>query len=570
MNAERLLAHFERISEAPDAIARLRRFILDLAVRGKLVEQDPEDEPAEELLICIAKHNKSSLSTASDKSLFPFELPTGWTHTTFRTLVQSSGSGWSPKALDTPREGNEWGILKVSAVSWDQFRPEANKQILPGTQPKPQAVVRKGDFLISRANTAELVARAVIVDSEPVNLMMSDKIVRLELVDLCEPKYILINNNHSTFSRSYYADRATGVSPSMKNVTRDVILDLPIPLPPLAEQHRIVAKVDELMALCDQLEAARQQRQQGRERLVAATLQRLNQPAEDPASFHKDASFALQVLPSLTTTPAQIKQLRQTILNLAVRGKLVEQDPEDEPAEELLKAISLDSLKSKGRKTTAAGCPGIAIEGSFAVPDSWAWTLLGGIGDWGSGSTPPRGRADYYSGDISWFKSGELGDNKSLSDSEEKITHLALGECSFRNNKPGDILVAMYGATIGKLAILAEEAVTNQAVCACTPCWGVDTQYLYLFLLAKRDDFRLASEGGAQPNISKVKIVNTPVPLPPLAEQHRIVAKVEELMALCDQLEQQLNQADQQRLRLLEAVLAEALVEPEQALASLA
>ena len=114
------------------------------------------------------------------------------------------------------------------------------------------------------------------------------------------------------------------------------------------------------------------------------------------------------------------------------------------------------ALQSKGRRTTAAVCSGIAIEGSFKVPGSWVWTLLGGIGDWGSGSTPPRGRADYYSGDISWFKSGELGDNKSLSDSEEKITHLALGECSFRLNKPGDILIAMYGATIGKLAILAE------------------------------------------------------------------------------------------------------------------
>jgi type I restriction enzyme S subunit len=257
----------------------------------------------------------------------------------------------------------------------------------------------------------------------------------------------------------------------------------------------------------------------------------------------------------ISDAPDAIPRMRRFILDLAVRGKLVEQDPEDEPAEELLKAISLDSLQSKGRRATAAGFPGIAIKGSFAVPDSWVWTLLGGIGDWGSGSTPPRGRADYYSGDISWFKSGELGDNKSLSDSEEKITHLALGECSFRNNKPGDILIAMYGATIGKLAILAEEAVTNQAVCACTPCWGVDTQYLYLFLLAKRDDFRLASEGGAQPNISKVKIVNTPIPLPPLAEQHRIVAKVDELMALCDQLEAARQQWEQGRERLMAATL---------------
>ena len=268
-----------------------------------------------------------------------------------------------------------------------------------------------------------------------------------------------------------------------------------------------------------------------------------------------NAERLLEHFETISETPDAVARMRRFILDLAVRGKLVEQDPEDEPAEELLKAISLDSLQSKGRKTTAAGCPGIAIEGSFAVPDSWAWTLLGGIGDWGSGSTPPRGRADYYSGDISWFKSGELGDNKSLSDSEEKITHLALGECSFRNNKPGDILVAMYGATIGKLAILAEEAVTNQAVCACTPCWGVDTQYLYLFLLAKRDDFRLASEGGAQPNISKVKIVNTPVPLPPLAEQHRIVAKVDELMALCDQLEAARQEREQGRVRLMAATL---------------
>ena len=260
------------LTTTPAQIKLLRQTILNLAVRGKLVEQDPEDEPAEELLNFITKHKRASLPTTTDESPFPFELPSGWVNTTLRSLVESSCSGWSPKTLDSPREGDEWGILKVSAVSWDRFRPEANKQVLPGTQPRPQAVVRKGDFLISRANTAELVARAVVIDSEPVNLMMSDKIVRLELAELCEPKYILINNNHTSFARNYYAGRATGVSPSMKNVTRDVILDLPIPLPPLAEQHRIVAKVDELMALCDQLEQQLSQADQQRRRLLEAVL----------------------------------------------------------------------------------------------------------------------------------------------------------------------------------------------------------------------------------------------------------------------------------------------------------
>jgi len=266
------------ISTTPAQIKQLRQTILNLAVRGKLVEQDPEDEPADELLRFITRHKSSSSQASSHESPLPFDLPTGWTHATLRTLVVSSSSGWSPKTLDTPRDGNEWGILKVSAVSWDQFRPEANKQVLPGTQPRPQAIVRKGDFLISRANTAELVARAVVVESEPVNLMMSDKIVRLEIVELCEPKYILINNNYSSFSRRYYAERATGVSPSMKNVTRDVILDLPVPLPPLAEQHRIVAKVDELMGLCDQLEQQLSHVDQQRRRLLEAVLDQALSP----------------------------------------------------------------------------------------------------------------------------------------------------------------------------------------------------------------------------------------------------------------------------------------------------
>lgn len=162
-------------------------------------------------------------------------------------------------------------------------------------------------------------------------------------------------------------------------------------------------------------------------------------------------------------------------------------------------------------------------------------------------------------GGISWLKSGELGDSLNLTGSEETVSEKALAKCSFRMNKPGDILIAMYGATIGKLAILAEEAVTNQAVCGCTPFTGISNRYMFLFLLANREAFRASSEGGAQPNISKEKIVNTAFPLPPTAEQHRIVAKVDALMALCDRLEAALTTTDTTRTRLLEALLHEAL-----------
>jgi type I restriction enzyme S subunit len=145
--------------------------------------------------------------------------------------------------------------LKVSAVSWDKFNPDENKQLLPGATFPESAQVYMGDFLISRANTSELLAKCVIVEKQPKNIILSDKIVRLYITKYCEKKFLCFVNNHSTYARSYYASKGSGTSDSMKNVSRPIIYALPIPLPPLAEQHRIVARVDELMALCDQLEA---------------------------------------------------------------------------------------------------------------------------------------------------------------------------------------------------------------------------------------------------------------------------------------------------------------------------
>jgi type I restriction enzyme S subunit len=195
--------------------------------------------------------------------------------------VAHSDAGWSPKTQDHPRSGDEWGVLKVSAVSWDKFRAWENKQVLPGTEPRLQAEVKQGDFLISRANTAELIARAVLVAEPPFKLMMSDKIVRLRLSADINHRFVWIVNNYADFAREHYIQHASGVSPSMKNVSRDVILSLPLPLPPLAEQHRIVAKVDELMALCDRLEASLTATASTRRRLLDALLAEALAPAKD-------------------------------------------------------------------------------------------------------------------------------------------------------------------------------------------------------------------------------------------------------------------------------------------------
>jgi len=154
-----------------------------------------------------------------------------------------------------PRSDDNWGVIKVSAVSWDLFEPGENKQLMSGVVPRENARIREGDFLISRANTSELVGKCVVVCREPANLMLSDKIVRLRLATDISKRFLAMVNNHADYARDYYASNASGTSLSMKNVSREVIYSLSIPIPPLAEQHRIVAKVDELMALCDALEA---------------------------------------------------------------------------------------------------------------------------------------------------------------------------------------------------------------------------------------------------------------------------------------------------------------------------
>ncbi|EDK0267467.1 restriction endonuclease subunit S [Salmonella enterica] len=235
-----------------------------------------------------------------------------------------------------------------------------------------------------------------------------------------------------------------------------------------------------------------------------------------------------------------IKKLRELILELAVRGKLVPQDSNDEPASELLRGMKKqqeDLIKEKKIKKPKKLPPIDEILESISIPQGWELCYLNDIGDWGAGATPNRTNSGYYGGNIPWFKSGELSEDY-ITDSEEHITALALKECSLRDNQPGDVLIAMYGATVGKTSILNTRSTSNQAVCACTPFDGLSNQYLLTFLKASKRVFTSMGAGGAQPNISKEKIVATQFALPPLKEQLRIVEKVEQLMSLCDQLEQ--------------------------------
>lgn len=260
------------------------------------------------------------------------------------------------------------------------------------------------------------------------------------------------------------------------------------------------------------------------------------------------------------------KQLKNSILQWAIQGKLVPQNPKDEPASKLLERIaasrngatachpernavkSKDLKKKKSTPTSRiyrengvwyeqvgnAEPKDISDDIPFEIPENWAWTRMGNIGSWGAGATPAKGNPAFYKdGVIPWLVTGELN-NSVVTETKTKVSKIALEKCSLRLCKPGDVLIAMYGATIGKLAIAGIELTTNQACCACSPHYDYN-KYLFYFLMASKSDLIKRGEGGAQPNISKEKLVNYLMPFPPLAEQKRIVAKLEQVLPLADE-----------------------------------
>jgi type I restriction enzyme S subunit len=379
MNAKRLLKQYHRIADAPDAIARLRRFILDLAVRGKLVSQDHSDEPASELLKRI-KREKARLVNAGaikkEKPLLPvdedaeFGIPSAWRWTRLGTLTSYIQRGKSPIYATS----NGSLVVSQKCVQWRGLDLTVAKQVtLESLADYEEArFLCDGDLLWNSTGTGTI-GRVIRLVGPPTKLVCDSHVTVVRCLEV-DPEYI------RTWLRSDYVyalieDRAAG-STNQVELTAQMAINQVVPLPPLAEQHRIVAKVDALMALCDRLEAARTAREATRDRLAAASLARLNAPNSE--TFRDDVRFALDALPAFTTRPDQIKQLRQTILNLAVRGKLVPQDPNDEPASELLKQIAREiaSYSKANRLGQTHAEPIVGDDVPFSAPLGWQWTRL--------------------------------------------------------------------------------------------------------------------------------------------------------------------------------------------------
>jgi type I restriction enzyme S subunit len=238
--------------DGSDDVVDFKQALRELAIIGHLSKRTEED--VENYLRQLSKF-KSVKRTAKLKEVeSDIVLPKGWRWVLLEDLIYSSDSGWSPKCNPTPREKGEWGVLKVSAVTWGKFKSEENKALPLNLKARPEHEVKPFDFMLSRANTAELVAKSVIAPVDvPEKLMMSDKIIRLNFIDDdLKPWVNLVNN--SKISRKYYKHNATGTSDSMRNVSRKVIHELAVPLPPKSEQEKILEKLKYLDLYCDRLE----------------------------------------------------------------------------------------------------------------------------------------------------------------------------------------------------------------------------------------------------------------------------------------------------------------------------
>ncbi|MEI8395303.1 MAG: restriction endonuclease subunit S [Rhodospirillaceae bacterium] len=564
MNAELLLEHFHRIGDAPDAVPRLRRFILDLAVRGKLVPQDPRDEPASVLLNRIAAEKarlvKSGMmrppkAVASIEEP-PFKVPHNWSWSRIAQI------GFiSPR--NEAEDKTEASFVPMTMISSDYGVGHKHEIREWNEIKKGYTHFAEGDVGLAKITPCFENGKSTVFRGLTGGLGSGTTELHIARPVFISPDYILIFLKCPHFIEAGIP-RMTGTA-GQKRVPTEYFAYSPFPLPPLAEQHRIVAKVDELMALCDRLEAARTERETKRDRLTAASLARLNTPDPDPDTFADHARFALDNLPAITTRRDQVKQLRQTILNLAVRGKLVPQDPNDEPASALLNRIA----KTKGRTRH----PVVTIDSDaepYPVPGSWKWASLDELiiaGPQNGISPKPTRREDApkaitltatTSGvfNPAYFKRVEAN----IPDTSE--FWLADGDLLFQRGNTRDYvgMAAVYNGppkTFLFPDLIMKVRVSNI----------ISLRFIHIASVAPPSrSFLSENASGAQttmPKINQGTLVSLPLPLPPLAEQHRIVAKVDELMALCDRLEASIGNGDDTRSRLLAALLHDALAEPE-------
>ena len=552
-------------------IKKLRELILELAVRGKLVPQDANDEPASELLKRIQAEKAKLIAEGQikkDKPLppipdevKPFDLPNGWAYSNLGDVVEIVRGITFPgnEKSKVPATGRI-ACLRTSNVQ-DQIEWDDILYIGEEFVSREDQLLKPRDIVMSMANSRELVGKVALV-GEKINQKTTFGgflgVLRPFLID---PRFVmsLLRTPHT---REMLIDSASQTT-NIANVSLAKLRPLFFAIPPLAEQHRIVAKVDELMAMCDQLEQQQTHSIEAHQTLVASllgTLTRVESQQEFSAAWARIASH----FDTLFTTEASIDQLKQTILQLAVMGKLVPQVLNDEPASALLQRIQTEKAKliAEGKIKKDKLLPPITDdEKPFELPQGWTWARFPELGEFGRGKSKHRPRNEpklFNPGIYPLVQTGEVARANNVIDEY----HSKYSEAGLAQSKmwPAGTLCITIAANIADSAMLGFDACFPDSVVGFIPCEPLsDTRYFLAFMKTARENLLKFAPSTAQKNINLEILESVLIPLPPLKEVFRIVAKVDELMALCDALKARLADAQTIQLHLADAIVEQAV-----------
>jgi type I restriction enzyme S subunit len=550
-------------------IKKLRELILELAVRGKLVPQDPNDEPASELLKKIAaeraqlvldgKINKQKPLPTIAENEKPFELPEGWEWTFLGELSSNIHYGYTASAEP---ENKGIRLLRITDIQEDKV----NWKTVPGceiTDKKSEGyLLEDNDILIAR--TGGTIGKSYLVENIDVRAVFASYLIRVKRISAMYSPYIKTYLGSAVYWKQLY-DNAAGTG--QPNVNATALKQLLVPIPKLEEQHRIVAKVDELMALCDQIEAQTEASIDAHKTLVEVLLATLTD-AKDADELNDNWQTISQHFDVLFTTQASIDQLKQTILQLAVMGKLVKQDLKDEPASKLLERIASEKqqlIKDGKIKKQKPLSPITEEEKPFVLPSGWEWAYLNSLLPQfqnGASSRGDKGGKDVIVLRLADIKNWKvsLNDTRTLEIAEETIKRYSL--------KKGDVLIIRVNGSadiVGRFITCESDLDTIYCDHFIRMNFPIECLFTpYLFLLGSSDLIRsrianLFVSTAGQKTVNQTHIGTLPISLPPFAEQERIVEKVDELMALCDSLKERLNQAQTTQLHLTDAIVEQAL-----------
>ena len=562
------------LAGAPNSIKKLRKLILELAVRGKLVPQDPSDEPASELLMRIAeekarlvaegkiKKQKALAEIAEEK--MSFDLPAGWCWTSLNEIAAMRGG--STPSMSKPGFWN-------GDIPWVSPKDMHDGDITDSELKVTQLALEKTSLELVPLGSILLVGRSGILKRKlPAQITAVPCTINQDLkaISPFQPQpsnyvQLLLRGTERVILKEDVKQGTT-----VQSLVYEKLFARPFGLPPLAEQHRIVAKVDELMVLCDRLEAQHADAESAHAQLVQALLDSLTQ-ASDATDFATSWQRLAEHFHTLFTTEPSIDALKQTMLQLAVMGKLVPQDPNDEPANELLKRIAEEKARLVAKGKIKKQKP-IAMlsekEQAFGIPARWSWARLGDLSVLiTSGS---RGWNEYYSDSGSTFiRSQDIKTDKLKFDNRAFVCLPKSAEGIRTRVELGDLLITITGANVAKAAMVEDsldDAYVSQHVALirlANRSFGV---FIHKWLTNSHGGRALLLENsyGAKPGLNLNNIRDLPVPVPPISEQHRIVAKVDQLMAICDQLKTRLTQARQLNEQLASTLVEQALAEDGQ------